>query len=628
MAKGTRMGLRLTILGVAGALALAACGGGGGANSNLNKNTAGGFGSIPAPTGTPSPGGTVSYALNPGATPNWIFPISDGNHASIYNSLSWQNLMWRPLYWTFTGASPAVDFSNSMAEPPAYSDSNKTITIKIDKGYKWSNGRTVDANDVLFGIALAKAAVKESPAALSNYTPGDFPDNVVSATATDPQTVVLKLDKTYNQQWLMANELSQSPIGPLPSQEWNITSAGGPHVNVLNNPANAKAVFDFLTKQSQTVSTYATNPLWQVVDGPYKLKSYNTSTGANSLVANSAYTGPHKPLIQQVNQVAYTSTQAAWNDVLSGKVDVALVDPSNLPQLPKVAKNGYNYYGLPSTGFAYMYFNFKNTTENFDKIISQLYVRQALAHLQNQQAIIKGVFQNAAVPAYSTIGTLPKSPYSKLALQSNPFPYSIGTAKKMFSDHGWTVQNGALTCTRPGSGNNQCGAGIPQGQKFTFTFWYSNSPAATGQQVEAFASAAKQLGITINLKSFTFNQLLTTADVHNKATINQWGMTDFGGFTNVLYPTGDTIFNTPGSFNFGGYSDPQADKLINDSKFSTDPNAVAKEANYIGTHLPAIFQPERDRIWVWKKNIQGPANSFATLSQGYLTPEYWYLLKK
>jgi len=626
MAKGTRMGLRLTILAAAGALALAACGSGGSGNNGLNKNVAGGYGSIPAATGSPTKGGVVTYAESPGAGPNFILPIEDSQHASVYNAFSFDDLMWRPLYWPTTGASPTVDFSRSLAEPPQFADSNKTITIKLDKGYKWSDGKTVDANDVLFTIAVTKAAVKENPANLSGYTPGEFPDNIVSATATDPQTVVLKIDKTFNSAWLLANELATS-IEPLPSQAWNIASEGGAHITDFTNPANAKKIYDFLFKQSTVLSTYASNPLWQTVDGPFKIKTYNASTNATNLVANTAYTGTEKPNIDEIDELAYTSTDAEWNDVLSGKLDVGRVDFTDLPQLAKATKNapGYAYYGLPSTGFSYMYFNFKDTTNNFNNIVNKLYFRQALAHLQNEAAVIKGAFKNAAVQAYSTIASLPTSNYSKLAQTTAVYPYSIASAKQLMASHGWTVQAGALTCTSPGTGPKNCGANIPQGQKISFQFLYANQPAATGQQVEAIVSAAKQLGITITIKPYTFNQLVGLADdVDSPSTANQWGMSDFGGFTGFLYPTSDSIFNSTGSFDFGGYKNPAVDAAIHNSVFGTDPNALVKESNLIGKDLPAIFQPAEDRIWIWKKTLKGPANSFSNLSQEYLTPEDWW----
>jgi peptide/nickel transport system substrate-binding protein len=273
-----------------------------------------------------------------------------------------------------------------------------------------------------------------------------------------------------------------------------------------------------------------------------------------------------------------------------------------------------------------MYFNFKDKTNNFNNIIDKLYVRQALAHLQNEPAVIKGAFKNAAVQAYSTIASLPSSKYSKLAITSAIYPYSISTAKQLMASHGWTVQGGALTCTSPGTGPKNCGANIPQGQKFSFEFLYANQPAAISQQVEALSSAAKQLGIAITIKPYTFNQLIGIADtVNSPSTDDQWGMADFGGFTGFLYPTADSIFNTTGSFDSGAYSNPAVDQAIHNSVFSTDPNALVKESNLIGHDLPAIFQPAEDRIWIWKKTVAGPANSFANLSQDYLTPEDWWL---
>ena len=44
--------------------------------------------------------------------------------------------------------------------------------------------------------------------------------------------------------------------------------------------------------------------------------------------------------------------------------------------------------------------NFKDKTDDFNNVIAQLYVRQAIDYLIDQPAIIKGVYKGAAVPAY------------------------------------------------------------------------------------------------------------------------------------------------------------------------------------------------------------------------------------
>ena len=41
--------------------------------------------------------------------------------------------------------------------------------------------------------------------------------------------------------------------------------------------AKCKAVYTFLTAQAKNASTYATSPLWSVVDGPWKLSSFSTT---------------------------------------------------------------------------------------------------------------------------------------------------------------------------------------------------------------------------------------------------------------------------------------------------------------------------------------------------------------
>ncbi len=58
--------------------------------------------------------------------------------------------------------------------------------------------------------------------------------------------------------------------------------------------AKCKAVYTFMTAQNKDTATYATSPLWQVVDGPWKLSSYNTA-GNYTFVPNKAYSGSPKP---------------------------------------------------------------------------------------------------------------------------------------------------------------------------------------------------------------------------------------------------------------------------------------------------------------------------------------------
>ena len=58
------------------------------------------------------------------------------------------------------------------------------MTITIKRGYEWSDGKPVDAADMVFEIDAAEGGgQRERPANWSQYTPGQFPTSVVSVTA-------------------------------------------------------------------------------------------------------------------------------------------------------------------------------------------------------------------------------------------------------------------------------------------------------------------------------------------------------------------------------------------------------------------------------------------------------------
>lgn len=568
----------------------------------------------------------VRIAQSPGAGPNYIFPITPAANGSVYNLYQFQHELFRPLYASTVGTEPKINLKESLAQAPEFSNGNKTVVIKLKDTYTWSDGKKVTAKDVVFDLDLLKAAVKESPANFGNYTPGYFPDSVSKAVATDDTTVTLTLTKAFNPQFFYLNQLTY--VSPLPSTAWNRASVGGPPLD-SSVPANAAKIYNFLAKQAGELSTYATNPLWKVVDGPFLLTAFSPNTSGLTMKPNPKYTGPQKAHISELQQVPFTSESAEFNQLRSGTLEVGAVPFTSLAQVPILRRAGYNVYGYPSFGFNYIPFNFKDKTGHFDSIIKQLYIRQAIAHLQDQTGVIKGVFRTAAAHSYGPVPAAPKNDFTPANAAKNPYPFSIATAKKLLTAHGWNVvPGGKTTCKSPGGGAGQCGAGIPAGTALSWPLYYTNQPATTKQQVTALVSAAEQVGISISTSSKTFNFLIQNySDISAPSNVSKWAMMDFGGFSVNNYPTTNQIFNTTGSYNFGGYSDPKADQLISNSVFGTDPKAVSIEASYIAANLPAIFQPNQDLVFAWSGKLSGPAESFSNLTQYRLTPEYWYFVK-
>ena len=85
----------------------------------------------------------------------------------------------------------------------------------------------------------------------------------------------MHLDQPYNPGFFLNNNLQDTNnVYPLPEPAWNIAAAGGPHLD-YTNPANAKKIYDYLNKAGGSVASFATNPLWKVDSGPFKLKSFS-----------------------------------------------------------------------------------------------------------------------------------------------------------------------------------------------------------------------------------------------------------------------------------------------------------------------------------------------------------------
>ena len=236
-------GFAICTLVVTAALAIAACGGGHAhSSSGSGSGSTGDGGSMPGSTSaiaygslpprlTPRNGGTISFGQITGSTPGYIFPIIPGANATSPTINLIQNL-FLPLYNGPKGAAATIDDGLSIGSTPVFSDGDKTVTIAIKPGFRWSDGAPVDAADMVFEIDLLKAAVSERAANWSQYTPGQFPTSVVSATAPSAYELVIKLDRAYNPSYFLDDQLQDSNgVYPLPATSWNIDRPGGPHLD-------------------------------------------------------------------------------------------------------------------------------------------------------------------------------------------------------------------------------------------------------------------------------------------------------------------------------------------------------------------------------------------------------------
>jgi peptide/nickel transport system substrate-binding protein len=624
MPRMARHSSKIAAVAMAGAAVLAGCSSG--SSVPLRTTSGGAFGAIPAAATGAQHAGTVTWAEPPQAQPTWILPLVNAENYGGNNVAQFEYEMWRPLYWFDNGVEPTESAAMSLADPPVWSNGDKTVAITLKSSYKWPNGQPVTSRDVLFWFDEVKAAIKESPVNWGPYTSGQgIPDQVASVTTRGASTVVFTLDKAVNPGWFWDDELSL--VVPMPSAVWAKASANGPVLD-FTVPANATKIYDYLAAAAKSLSTYATNPLWQTVDGPYTLTAFDANSGAFTLTPNTAYGGPHAHTMSTLQAIPFTSPTAEFDAVRTGAVDVGFIPLIDVPEVAAVKAKGYNVFGYPLFGFSSVAYNFRDTTGHFNSIIAQLYMRQAMAHLEDEVGYIKAIFGGAGGPAYGPIPAVPDSPYAPADAVTDPYPFSIPAAISLLKSHGWTVRPGGTdVCARAGNAAGECGAGIPAGTELAFNLVFATLPPFIEGMVTDLVSQAAKAGITIRLQAESNGFITTNYDnavPADKVYVDKWAMAAFGQFIDSPYPTTLGIFNSTGLYNVGSYDNPAADKLIAASVTSGDPTAVKAEASFLTADQPVLFQPNNDWVAVWKKNLSGAPNSFAALTQFYLTPEYWY----
>jgi peptide/nickel transport system substrate-binding protein len=608
---------------VAAALGVAACGA-----SSTPAASAG---------GTPVSGGTAYFAEQPLAPPTYIFPLVSGEYFTTANTSDLQTLLYLPLYWYGDKGKASIDYPLSIGNPPVYTDGGRVVTITL-KHYAWSDGEAVSARDVGFWINLLKA----NKANWANYVPGEFPDNVVSWTALGPATIRLRLNAHYNPSWFTYNELSQ--ITPLPIA-WDRTSlaAPAPSAGAANLPdtttAGARAVYSFLNGQATKTASYASSPLWSVVDGPWKLAGLTTD-GMATFVPNRRYSGPDKPHLARFVELPFTSADAEFSVLAAGspsggpgstgqQISVGYVPDNDLPQQPSLTAQGYRLVADYPFGFDYFEPNFNNP--KVGAILRQLYFRQAFQHLVDQTGWIHAYYDGLGVPTYSPVPASPANPYSDAKASVNPYPFSVPAAKALLAAHGWKiVPGGVSTCARPGSAADECGADVKAGQPLQFTLMYPSGLPYTDASMADLQSVARQVGIGITLDQVTQATIAATIEPCSASSpACSWEIGQYGTawlFEPDHYPTGDEIFKTGALGNVNNYSDPAIDKLITATTTTSASRARAAldaYADEVRLQLPDFWQPSPGTLITVQSNLRG----FSPNAYGFINPEEWYFTK-
>ncbi|MGH3281261.1 MAG: ABC transporter substrate-binding protein, partial [Trebonia sp.] len=586
-----------------------------------------------------APGGTARVALPAGVTLNDIWPYTPPARAGQGNARYLQRLLYRPLYlFGGNGPSVTVNYPLSPASAPVYSNGGTTVTITM-RGWKWSDGETVDAGDVIFWLNLMKAR----PDGFYGYLPGMLPDNLASYRATGPGTVVIRLKSPVSDIWFTDNQLAE--ITPMPAA-WDVTSVGARPGSggcatdtAADRWARCDAVDRFLTAQARNVTAYAASPVWGVVDGPWKLSAFSpAATGpVAAFVPNAAYSGSQHPRLAALRYYAYPDGAAEYAALSAGRLDVGHIPQRYLPPasggqaLPPTNPLGsaFTLSAAYRYGISYLQLNYRNRA--LGPAFRQLYLRQAMQELIDQAGLAASVDRGYGYPTSGGVPARPSSPWRPAVQESNggtgPYPYSVWNATATLASHGWKNVGGVLTCESPGAGTARCGPGVAAGTRLSMSLDYPAGDTAFQREAAIIEADMRQAGIQLTGVSRRPGTAGGgPASCGRAAAGCPWGLLGPGRLTfdgPGFEPTGAALFATGGASNAGGYSDPVMDGYLGLVRTSGSAETFHMYARYVADQVPCLWLPNGYAVTATSSRLANAGDS----PPGELLPEYWYFTR-
>ncbi|WP_026962888.1 ABC transporter substrate-binding protein [Alicyclobacillus herbarius] len=448
-------------------------------------------------------------------------PVSGGT--LTYGSISDITTL-NPLYMTDTASqdaatfifAPLYDFNRSgervvepwdlAAAPLTISDDGKTYTVKLKPDAKWSDGRPLTAEDVIFTIKEILNPDVGSPL----YT--EF-DKVQSLKAVDKHTVRITLKQVYAP---FADYLAT--LTPLPEHVLQDVSA----VDLRSY-------------------AYGTNPDKTVTDGPWVWKTWKPKQYVE-FERNPNYWGP-RPHIQKIVDKVYSNENALTQAFMQGDVDIDAAIPFD--QLPTVKKQAnLRVFTKPGPHYEFLAFNFDahNFPGDFDPF-SDPRTRQAIYYALNRKAMVQGLLNGAGTVINSPF--LPNTWYD-VDDQATQFHYNRAKAKQLLKAAGWEKGKDGIL--------------VKDGHRFTFTLQYDAGNTRRAAEAVIIQHELKAVGIQVKTQAVDFSNWVDQDLNAGKfqAALLAWTL-------NTPDPDQASIFSSmyfpPNGDNMGWYKNPQTDAL-------------------------------------------------------------------
>lgn len=321
-------------------------------------------------------------------------------------------------------------------------------------------------------------------------------------------------------------------------------------------------------------ASYRDNP---VGTGPYKFDRWQKGQFVE-LVRNDEYWGK-KPAIERLRFLAVPEATTRMALVETGQAHVAVrVPPQDVQRLN--ARPEIDVVTTPSVRTIYFYFN--QTKKPFDDVR----VRKAFNHAINKDEIVKFV-----LGGFGRASDAPISPgifgYSKIGSYS----YNPELARQLLAQAGYNAQN-----------------------PLRITLHSPNGRYLQDIRVaEAVQSQLRAVGVQAQIQTLEWGAYLAATNQPRERNEIQIAMLGWGTVTGDadygLFGLFHTSQQAPNGFNRGFYSNPRLDRVLEQARVATNPQArqqLYKTAmQIIYNDVPWVFLHSEQQVTAIRREVQG-----------------------
>ncbi len=514
-------------------------------------------------TGSPTYGGEVIEGLV--GQPHYINPVL-APASSVDADLS--RIVFAQLLKFNSNLELIPDLA---ADLPTISEDQKIYTLKLKSGLKWTDGKPILADDIVFTINLIQNADFESPVR-TNWSR-------VKVEKVDDLTVKFTLREVF------ASFITNFTIGVIPKHIWQ------------DSTSNSFRLSD--------------NNLRPVGSGPFTIREIKkTADGTIKSITFKAndnyYQG--RPYLDRLVYKFYTDYEELVNAYQAKEVSALGYIPFDKKAFIEPSSN-YNQYRVNLPQYQAAFFNLQKSPIAQDKA-----VRQALWLATERDQIIKEVYLGFGKEAYGPIleGNLGYNPEIKEATHSN-----LEEAAGILEKSGWVFDPE----TNQRSKNKKP-------LEFTLA---TNNYVLNIKTAQILQAQWARIGANIHLVIVSSQEL--DQQYIKPRNFDVLLFSENTGADPDPYPFWHSSQSRDPGLNLSGFSNPEADRLLTAARQTNDPNVRGQNysqfQNIISNEIPAIFLDSAVYVYNVPKKIQGiDLDTIIHPSERFLGVNNWYTKTK